>query len=248
MYSTRPLQPTLRRCLPAVLALLALTACESGRSSRPDRTSDSAAPEPDKPTPEMEAHGLFFAGQIEVETLLNRAGFSGRGASGGSSGDSGSGGSASASSAGSGGRGGSRGGGRGRGGGGGSQPAPASTADDSEPAPRIHPSNLPAVRVHLRLTNHGSNPVEIEVPDFNSDLGNFVVQPPKIVLPPNQPVEADPMTSRLGVSADQIPLTVSLLVNGKTETQVLVLQTIKPAVTPDPAAAPAVTPPAAAPP
>jgi len=76
------------------------------------------------------------------------------------------------------------------------------------------------------------------VPDFNSDLGNFVVQPPKILLLPNQPTEADPMISRLGVGSDEIPLTVAIRANGRVEKQVLVLRVVKPAE-PPPVPAPA---------
>jgi hypothetical protein len=95
------------------------------------------------------------------------------------------------------------------------------------------------VRLHLRLTNHGSAPVEVEVVDFDSDLGNFVVEPPKIELPPNKPVEAEPMTSRLGVSSDSIALNVSLRIGDRTDKQVLNLQAVTPAAPPSPAPNPA---------
>ena len=89
----------------------------------------------------------------------------------------------------------------------------------------IRASNEPPVQLQLRLTNHGDGPVVAEVLDFNSELGNFVVQPPKISLPPHEAVEADPMTSRLGVPAvEEIPITVRLRIDGKTETQVLKLR------------------------
>ena len=80
------------------------------------------------------------------------------------------------------------------------------------------------MRLHLRLTNHGEQPVDIEVPDFNSELGNFVVQPPKMLLLPNQSNEADPMTSTLGVKSDEIPLTIGIRANGKLERQTLSLR------------------------
>jgi hypothetical protein len=175
----------------------------------------------------MEAHGTFFAGQVEVETLLNATGFAGRdgaadgGASGGSPG---------------GGGGGARGGGH-RHGGGSGEPSMSGTASDGGPAPRLRPSNMAAVRLHLRLTNHRPIPIEVEVVDFDSDLGDFVVEPPKMSLPSNKPVEAEPMTSRLGVESDAIPLTISLRVDGKTEKQVLVLKLIKADVPPGPAPA-----------
>jgi hypothetical protein len=243
MSSFHRIQPALMHCVFAALTLFALTACESDRAQRGHRGSEDAEAAPDKAVPEMEAHGTFFAGQIEVETLLNRAGFAGRsggkdeGASGG--GDSGGGGGGGSFGGGGGGFGGGGGGHR-RGGGSGGN-STAGTGDSSDSAPRIRPSNLPAVRLHLRLTNHGAGAVEAEVADFESDLGNFVVEPSKIQLPPGKPVEAEPMTSRLGVTSDTIPLTVSLLVNGRTETQVLSLQTVIPAPPPAP------TPPAPTP-
>lgn len=170
---------------------------------------------------------MFFAGQIEVETLLNRGGFEGRGKGADGSGSDNDASEASGKRGGGGGRGG---GGRGRGGGGGSAPAASSGSDTA--APHIYASNMPAVRLHLRLTNHGAAPVDVEVTDFNSDLGNFVVQPEKIPLPPNESVEADPMNSRLGLTSSEIPLTVTLRIDGRTETQVLKLETIKPVAQP----------------
>jgi hypothetical protein len=86
------------------------------------------------------------------------------------------------------------------------------------------------MRLHLRLTNHGTEPVDVEVLDFNSDLGNFVVQPRKISLPPGASVEADPMTSRIGLTADAIPVTVRVRRNGQVEQQVLMLQPVAPPV------------------
>jgi hypothetical protein len=65
------------------------------------------------------------------------------------------------------------------------------------------------------------------VPDFNSDLGNFVVEPTTMLLPPGQPVEAEPMTSTLGVTSDAIPLTVSVQIGDRTEKRILTLRTIQ---------------------
>lgn len=233
--------------LPGLLVLLWLAACSSDRPSR--RGSPSGETAGAAPAPEMETHGTYFAGQIEVEVLVNRDGFGPRDAAAGaptagsnssSSGRGGFGGGFGGLGGGGGGR---RGGGRGAGGSSDSGSSTPRGSDDGTPAIRLAVSNQPPVRLHLRLTNHGPAPVEIEVPDFNSDLGNFVVQPPKILLLPNQPIEADPMTSRLGVGAEEIALTVSLRANGKTEKQVLVLRIVKPAT---PAAA-LTTAPAASP-
>lgn len=232
--------PPLKRLAVGTLCLLAGCETGSGPARRPEAppattAAATATPAP-APSPEMEAHGLFFNGQIEAEVLLNRVGFAPR---------------ETAARDGAGGRGGTfrggRGGGR-RGGGGtgggrtgempGGRDGPRAGEDGSR-GPAIRAANEPPVRLHLRLTNHGTEAVDVEVPDFNSDLGNFVVQPRKLTLAPGASVEADPMTSRLGVKADEIALTVALRTGGRTEKQMLPLR-IKPP------ASPATEPPAAA--
>jgi hypothetical protein len=232
--SPRPPRAALPHFLHIALALLALAACESDRSQRPDRPGDAETPAPDKASPEMEAKGVFFSGKIEVETLLNRAGFAGR--TGGN--DSAAAGSDSSAA----GQGTPRGGGHRRGGGPGGGSA-AATGGEGGAAPQIRPSNLPAVRLHLRLTNRGPAPVTVEVTDFNSDLGDFVVEPPKILLAPNESAEAEPMTSQLGVTSDSIPLTVAIWMTGQDgtrqgEKQVLSLRTVMQAAQPSPTPAP----------
>lgn len=235
------------RSVSASLALLALTGCESDRPSRRGPPAGEAGAPAPAPVPEMSAYGTFFAGQIETEVLLSRTGFGPRGggkdgappAEGEGRGRGGFGGGFG------GGGGGKRGGGP-RGGEGGGSPGEARGGSgrnsDGEPVPHIVASNQPPVRLYLRLTNHGTEPAEVEVLDFNSDLGNFVVQPKKISVAPGASAEADPMTSRLGVPGDEIGLTVRLRQNGQTEKQLLALRTITPPappVSPAPLAAPA---------
>lgn len=175
----------------------------------------------------MEAQATFLAGQIQAEILLNRGGFSERrGRAGGSGGGS-------ANPAGADSRRDGRGKSGARGSGGALAEGRAGDRDDS-PVQRILPTNLPALRLHLRLTNLGATPIDVEVTDFDSELGNFVVQPDKIRLTPNGSAEADPMTSRLGIASDAIPVKVSLRAGGQMETQVLTLQPNKLATPPAP--------------
>jgi hypothetical protein len=179
----------------------------------------------------MEAQGMFFDGRIEIEAMLAPAGVkwsrdAESGSSGGSSRQGRGGGFGGGLSMGGGG-GGGRGGGRGHGGGrGGGQPE---GGDDSsvQHAPPIQASNLPPIQLRLRLTNHGDAPADVAVVDFNSALGNFVVEPPKITVKPAESVEAEPMVSRLGISTQEIPLTVKLHMAGRTEQQVLTLRVVK---------------------
>jgi hypothetical protein len=98
-----------------------------------------------------------------------------------------------------------------------------------EPAPRISESSLPPVQLDLRLTNHTDAIIEVQVAQFDSELGNFAVKPSKIPVPANGSADADSMTSRLGVTASVIPLTVELRAGGKRETQSLSLHVKTPA-------------------
>ncbi len=88
-------------------------------------------------------------------------------------------------------------------------------------------SPLPPIVMWLQLTSTAGNPLNVEIVDFESDLGNFAVQPEHVALSPGQSVEAEPMISRLGVTSLEIPVTVSLRLNGQTETHVLTLQPVE---------------------
>ena len=102
----------------------------------------------------------------------------------------------------------------------------------------IHAINQPAIQLRLRLTNHGTAPLVVEVIDFDSALGDFVVEPPKITLPPGVPVEAEPMVSRLGMTGDEVPLKISLKIEGRADGGVLTLHTVKELPPPPPTGAP----------
>lgn len=228
------------RSVSASLALLALAGCETDRGPRRGPPlGEAGAPAP-APVPEMSAHATFFAGQLETEVLLSRTGFGPRGSGKDGAPPDGAGRGRGGFGGGFGGKRGGGGGGGPRGGGGEGGPpgegrGGSGRSTDGEPVPHIVASNQPPVRLHLRLTNHGTDSVEVEVLDFNSDLGNFVVQPAKIAVGPGASAEADPMTSRLGVPGDAIPLTIRLRRNGQTEKQVVILQIIAPpATTPPP--------------
>jgi hypothetical protein len=226
--------------LPLAALMLGLAACGGEHSSR----SSGGPTGPDDggnktPVPRMEARGIFFDGQVEAEVLLARAGASWahKDESGGTGkADQSSGGghfSGGGGGMGGGHGGGHRGGGRGGENGGG---APAGGADSGPQSPPIHAINQPGVQLRLRLTNHREAPIVVEVVDFNSDLGDFVVLPEKITVRPGEAVEADPMVSRLGVGAAEIPVTMKLRVEGKSDQQVLTLKVVK-------EAAPAAPPP-----
>lgn len=84
-------------------------------------------------------------------------------------------------------------------------------------------SPLPPVVLWLRLTSAATDPLKVEITEFKSDLGNFAVQPDHFTLAPGQSADPDAMISRLGMTSTEIPVTVSLRINGKKETRVLTL-------------------------
>jgi hypothetical protein len=178
--------------------------------------------------PRMEARGMFFAGQVEAETLLARAGASwARDAESASSSTGNKGGGSSGGGFGGGHGGGHRGGGGGHGGGGRGGGGSGGGPEEGTPqGPPIHAANGPIIQLRLRLTNHGPTPAVIEVVDFDSTLGDFVVQPEKITVQPGASVEADPMVSRLGIGTDEIPLTIKLRVETRVDQQVLTLRAV----------------------
>jgi hypothetical protein len=231
------------RGLTLTLLLLGFAACEGERPNRPPPGAMGSNDGGRAAIQRMEAQGMFFDGRIEIEALLAPAGVKwsrdAESGSGGGSSRPGRGGGFRGGLSMGGGGGGGRGGGRGHGGGGGGGPPEGSAESSVQRAPPIQASNLPPIQLRLRLTNHGDTPADVEVVDFDSALGNFVVEPPQITVKPAESVEAEPMVSRLGISTQEIPLTVKLRVGGRTEQQVLMLRVAKePAPASPPPAAP----------
>ncbi len=241
------------RSVSVSLALIAFAGCETPRGTRrppPEGPLDPTAAAPNSIST-MSARSHFFAGQIETEIILGNVEFGQPSASRESreSRDSRSGGDGGGASGGGARRGGGGGGGGGsRGGNSGNNsrsPAQVPQARDGETAPRIVTSKQPPVRLQLRLTNHGSETAEVEVLEFNSPLGNFVVLPKKITIAPGAATTAEPMTSRLGLGGTSIPLTIRLRHQGKTEQQEMILEKPAPApapIAPAPPTGPAITP------
>jgi hypothetical protein len=209
------------RNLPLLLCLVGLIACGGERPPRPPPGAmGPGGGVPLAAVPGMEGKSLFFEDQIEVEVLFARAGVpwnrKEETATGGRRPGRGGGGFSGGMQAGMGG------GPRGRMGG-----PPGGDMAGARSPDRMHASNQPPIQLRLRLTNHTSAAVDIEVLDFNSALGNFAVQPPKITVTPGESVEAEPMISRLGMATEEIPFTVKLHVSGRTEQRVLMLRAMK---------------------
>jgi hypothetical protein len=93
-------------------------------------------------------------------------------------------------------------------------------------ARRAAGSPMPPVTLKVAFENRGKDPIEIEVLEVNSDLGNFAVRPPKLTIPPGGSASLDPMFSQLGVTSDEIPLKLAVRGGGRRELQVVVLKNV----------------------
>lgn len=93
-------------------------------------------------------------------------------------------------------------------------------------AQRAAGSPMPPVTIRLSLQNRGAEPVEVDLLEVNSDLGNFAVRPKKLTLAPGQTAETDPMISQLGVTSDEIAMKVALRTAGKSEAQVIPVKSV----------------------
>ena len=87
-------------------------------------------------------------------------------------------------------------------------------------------SPLPPVTLHLVLTNTGGDEIAVRIIDFDSDLGNFVVDPDTVTIPAGRSAEPTPMVSQLGVSADEIPFKVRLQLGKASETRTIVVRNV----------------------
>ncbi len=206
--------PSLLLSCVASLGCLVLAACHGPREHS-DFEAEGAGPRPIA----MRGDNTFFAGKLRVEATVSR----GRAVPFSDKADRKGGG---------GGGGGRHGEGRGGYGGG---PGEAGRDDGDTSSHYISRGLAPAVTLRLKLENLTKENLSIQIRDVNSDLGDFAVRPDKVILAPDQSVELDPMVSELGVTSDEIPVTV-LLASGKTvEKKDVLLKNLFTPVAADPA-------------
>lgn len=93
-------------------------------------------------------------------------------------------------------------------------------------ARRAAGSPMPPVTLKVAFENRGTEPIEIQVTDVNSDLGNFAVRPPKLTIAPGAAGQLEPMVSQLGVTSDEIPLKLILRSGGKKEEQIVLVKNV----------------------
>lgn len=93
-------------------------------------------------------------------------------------------------------------------------------------ARRAAGSPMPPVTLRVEFENRTSEPMEIEVTEVNSYLGNFAVRPPKLSLEPGARGVLDPMVSQLGVTSDEIPLKLEVRHGGRKESQTVTVRNV----------------------
>jgi hypothetical protein len=91
----------------------------------------------------------------------------------------------------------------------------------------MRPASLPVVELIVRLTNVSKDAVDVQIRDVKSDLGNFAVRPEHLLLAPEQSSELDPMFSQLADVSYEIPVTVTLRLDGKIESHDIALHTVE---------------------
>ena len=220
----------------AVLSVTSLLVFAGGCASDSDGPRTSGARR--KPPTPLAGHEKFFDGKILAEIQVGSDGMPEPGA-GGERG--GSGGEA---------RGARRGGGGGRmrmsGGGGtgmggdvsGSVPFGGGGREGREGGamgPRPAMMGGRPVLIHLRFTNQGATAVTVQILDFVSALGNFVVRPDHVTVEPGQSVETDPMSSELAGEIGGTDATLRLRVGNQTEKKTFALAIVPPPEPPAPA-------------
>ena len=93
-------------------------------------------------------------------------------------------------------------------------------------ARRAAGSPMPPVTLHVTFENKGQAPIEIVPTEVDSDLGNFAARPKSLTIAPGEKGMLDPMVSQLGVTSDEIPITVSIRIGNKSETKVITVKNI----------------------
>jgi hypothetical protein len=101
-------------------------------------------------------------------------------------------------------------------------------------------SPLPPVLLRIQLSNAGTDPVEVTFDLFKSYLGDFAVRPSTVTVPAAGTTSPEGMSSRLGVTSNEIPVQLTLSVDGKPESRtILVKNVVVDPATPSAAQAPA---------
>lgn len=93
-------------------------------------------------------------------------------------------------------------------------------------ARRAAGSPMPPVTLMVHFQNRGTEPMELEVTEVNSALGNFAVRPPRLTIAAGETGALNPMISQLGVMSDEIALKLAVRVAGKKDEKIVTLTNI----------------------
>lgn len=85
---------------------------------------------------------------------------------------------------------------------------------------------LPPVTMHILLTNHSDHPMTVSILDFDSEMGNFVVDPESLAVGAGATAEPTPMVSALGVSSDTIPFKVTIKYGASKESRTIEVKAV----------------------
>lgn len=98
---------------------------------------------------------------------------------------------------------------------------------------RMHDSPMPPIVLQLHATNKGTEPLEVTWIECNSILGNFGILPEKMMLAAGQSADTERMTSLLGITGEDVPVTVTLRAHGKLEKKTLIVRATPPPAKPE---------------
>lgn len=91
---------------------------------------------------------------------------------------------------------------------------------------QLRGSPMPPMTLRLNLANRTKQALEVGILELNSDLGNFAVQPDRLILAAGQAAEPEAMTSQLGIMGDNLPVKIALRIGDKTESQIITVHSL----------------------
>lgn len=87
-------------------------------------------------------------------------------------------------------------------------------------------SPMPPVTLKVVLENKGTEPMEVEIREVNSELGNFAPRPSSVTIGPGGKATLDPMISQLGVTSNEIPLKLGVRIGNRSDTQTIYVKNV----------------------
>jgi hypothetical protein len=82
----------------------------------------------------------------------------------------------------------------------------------------------PRLALTFRFANSGVRPVTFTIADVNSSLGDFAPRPETLTVAPGGQGSINPMLSNFDMNLEELQVTLSIKIDGKTETRVLYLR------------------------